>query len=336
VTEAAPNGRPSGDDGVLAEVGQLRVVFGTSAGTAAAVRGVSFQLAKGETVGLVGESGSGKSVTALSLMGLLPRRGCRIEAERLSVMGTDIMSASSGELQDLRGSRVAMIFQDPLRSLSPTKRVGDQIAEVLMRHRSMSKRPAQAEAAMLLRRVGVPDPVRRARDYRHQFSGGQRQRIMIAMAIACSPGLLIADEPTTALDVTTQAQILDLILDLRAELDMGVLLITHDLSVIARVCDRVLVMYAGRLVEAGDARDIFRSPKHPYTAGLLASIPRVDQPNREIRPIAGTPLDATDQIVGCPFRPRCPLAVEQCLRRPDLVEVAPRHLAACWRADEVG
>ena len=250
-------------------------------------------------------------------------------------MGTDLLTAKEPELRQLRGGHAAMIFQDPLNSLSPTKRVGDQIAESIRQHTTTSKRDAREQAVDLLARVGVPDARRRAREYRHQFSGGQRQRIMIAMAIACSPGLLIADEPTTALDVTTQAQILDLMLDLREELSMGILLITHDLSVVARVSDRVLVMYAGRLVETGSAAAIFGRPMHPYTAGLLASIPRLDRPDRIIQPIEGTPLDATEQIVGCPFRPRCPLAVSRCETRPELDVVAPGRLAACWRAAEV-
>ena len=254
---------------------------------------------RGETVGLVGESGSGKSVTALSLMRLLPQRGVRIEADRLTVMGTEVMNAGAKDLQKLRGGQVAMILQNPLRSLNPTKRVGGQIGETIRKHESLSPDEVRLKVVDLLGRVGIPEPARRAREYPHQFSGGQRQRIMIAMAIACSPGLLIADEPTTALDVTTQAQIFDLILDLRAEFGMAILLITHDLSVVARVCDRVLVMYAGRLIETAQASTLFRQPLHPYTAGLLASIPRIDQPNREMVPIRGTPLDATERVEGC-------------------------------------
>ncbi len=318
--------------GKVADVENLRVAFATSAGTAAAVRGISFSIERGETVGLVGESGSGKSVTALSLMRLLPQRGVRIEADRLTVMGTEVMNAGAKDLQKLRGGQVAMILQNPLRSLNPTKRVGGQIGETIRKHESLSPDEVRLKVVDLLGRVGIPEPARRAREYPHQFSGGQRQRIMIAMAIACSPGLLIADEPTTALDVTTQAQIFDLILDLRAEFGMAILLITHDLSVVARVCDRVLVMYAGRLIETAQASTLFRQPLHPYTAGLLASIPRIDQPNREMVPIRGTPLDATERVEGCAFRPRCPYSFERCNEQPALEGSGPEHLVACWRS----
>jgi oligopeptide/dipeptide ABC transporter ATP-binding protein len=318
----------------VAEVENLRVSFATAVGTAMAVRGVSFSISSGETVGLVGESGSGKSVTALSLMKLLPQRGVRLEADRLSVMGTDLRTASSAELHELRGGKAAMIFQNPLRSLTPTRRIGGQVGEAVRKHQRLSRDEAAARVVDLLHRVGIPDPQRRARDYPHQFSGGQRQRIMIAMALAGSPDLLIADEPTTALDVTTQAQIFDLLLDLRAEFGMAILLITHDLSIVARLCDRVLVMYAGRIVEAGTARAIFARPRHPYTAGLLASIPRIDQPAREVRPIRGAPLDATERVEGCAFRPRCPRASDACSRQPPLEAVGPRQVAACWHSRE--
>ena len=316
----------------VAEVQNLRVTFATSAGVASAVRGISFSIERGESVGLVGESGSGKSVTALSLMKLLPQRGVRIEADRLVVMGTEIMAAGARELQELRGGRVAMVLQNPLRSLNPTRRIGVQIAETIRKHENLSAREVKSKVVELLGRVGIPEPERRAREYPHQFSGGQRQRIMIAIAIACSPGLLIADEPTTALDVTTQAQIFDLILDLRAEFGMAILLITHDLSVVARVCDRVLVMYAGRLIETASAIEMFRRPLHPYTSGLLAAIPRIDQPDREIKPIRGTPLDATERVEGCAFRARCPHSFELCSSQPALDLVTPDHLVACWRS----
>jgi len=319
----------------VAEVENLRVSFATAAGTAMAVRGVSFSIVRGETVGLVGESGSGKTVTALSLMKLLPQRGVRLEADRLSVMGTDLRTASSAQLRALRGGKAAMIFQNPLRSLTPTRRVGGQVGEAVRKHEQASRSEATAKVIDLLRRVGIPDPERRARDYPHQFSGGQRQRIMIAMALAGSPELLIADEPTTALDVTTQAQIFDLLLDLRAEFGMAVLLITHDLSIVARVCGRVLVMYAGRIIEEGTVGAIFARPRHPYTAGLLASIPRVDQPARKIKPIRGAPLDATERVEGCAFRPRCPHAADACSKQPSLEVIGPQQRAACWRAREV-
>jgi oligopeptide/dipeptide ABC transporter ATP-binding protein len=322
-------GAPVGD------VAGLQIAFGTASGTAAAVRGVSFSIAPGETVGLVGESGSGKSVTALSLLRLLPARGVMLSAERLDVVGIDVLGASAAALSDLRGARVAIVFQDPLRALTPTRRVGEQVAEGLRRHRHLGRRESRGQAVQLLARVGIPDAARRARSYPHQFSGGQRQRIMIAIAIACKPQLLIADEPTTALDVTTQAQILDLLLSLRAELGMSLLLITHDLSVVARVCDRVLVMYAGRIVEEAPTTELFARPRHPYTSGLLNSIPRLDRPGRQIRPIPGEPLDALSRVSGCPFAPRCALRVEKCRERPELLPAGPAHRSACWRWDDV-
>jgi oligopeptide/dipeptide ABC transporter ATP-binding protein len=299
------------------------------------VRGITFAIRRGETVALVGESGSGKSVTALSLLRLLQPRGVSLTADRLRVAGVDVLEAGSAELRNLRGANAAMVFQDPLRALTPTRRVIDQIAEMLRHHEGQSGADARPAAIELLTRVGIPDATRRARDYPHQFSGGQRQRVMIAIAIACRPQLLIADEPTTALDVTTQAQILDLLLGLRAELGMSLLLITHDLSVVARVCDRVLVMYAGRLVEDGATRDVFRHPRHPYTAGLLRSIPRLDRPGRAMHAIPGEPVDATERVDGCAFVPRCPLATGKCRERPELFAVAENHYAACWRSDEV-
>jgi oligopeptide/dipeptide ABC transporter ATP-binding protein len=324
------------EGGLVSDVAELQVLFGTSEGSAAAVRGVSFSIAPGETVGLVGESGSGKSVTALSLLRLLPAKGVRLTADRLCVSGVDVLNASASELSDLRGARAGIIFQDPLRALTPTRRVGEQIAETIRRHRKVSRRESRDEAVSLLSRVGIPDANRRARNYPHQFSGGQRQRIMIAIAIACKPKLLIADEPTTALDVTTQAQILDLLLGLRAELGMSLLLITHDLSVVARVCDRVLVMYAGRIVEEASTRDLFQRPHHPYTAGLLNSIPRLDLPERKVHPIPGEAVDALSRVEGCAFSPRCQLATEQCRQeRPPLSLVGPDRRAACWHWDEV-
>jgi oligopeptide/dipeptide ABC transporter ATP-binding protein len=321
--------------GPVSDVSDLRVAFGTAAGTAMAVRGVSFSIDPGETVGLVGESGSGKSVTALSLLRLLPARGVRLVADRLCVAGLDVLTASTSELSDVRGAQAAIIFQDPLRALTPTRRVGEQVAETLRRHQKVGKRESRAEAVELLARVGIADATRRARNYPHQFSGGQRQRIMIAIAIACRPQLLIADEPTTALDVTTQAQILDLLLGLRAELGMSLLLITHDLSVVARVCDRVLVMYAGRIVEEGSTRELFHRPRHPYTAGLLSSIPRLDQPERAVHPIPGEAVDALARIDGCAFAARCTLATEKCRERPDLLAVDPGHRSACWHWEGV-
>ena len=319
----------------VGKVAGLRVAFGAAGGTAAAVRGVGFEIAAGETVALVGESGSGKSVTAMSLLRLLPKKGVHFEAERLWVAGIDVLEASRSTLADLRGAKAAIIFQDPLRALTPTRRVGEQIAETLRRHQGLRRPEARERAVEFLARVGIPNASRRARDYPHQFSGGQRQRIMIAIAISCNPQLLIADEPTTALDVTTQAQILDLLLELRTELRMSLLLITHDLSVVARVCDRVLVMYAGRIVEEAPTDQLFARPRHPYTAGLLGSIPRLDQPDRRVRPIPGEPLDAFARPTGCPFSPRCGLRVEKCEVRPDLLPVGASRRSACWRWEDV-
>jgi oligopeptide/dipeptide ABC transporter ATP-binding protein len=327
----------SSDSGgiTVANVDDLQVAFGTVAGPAMAVRGVTFSIAPGETVALVGESGSGKSVTALSMLRLLPSRGVRSAADRLQVAGVDMLDASPLELSDVRGARAAIIFQDPLRALTPTRRVGEQVAETIRRHKKVGKRESRSDAVDLLARVGIADARRRARDYPHQFSGGQRQRIMIAIAISCKPQLLIADEPTTALDVTTQAQILDLLLALRVELGMSLLLITHDLSVVARVCDRVLVMYAGRLVEEGPTREVFKQPRHPYTAGLLNSIPRLDQPDRKVHPIPGEAVDALAGVVGCAFAPRCLLATERCRERPELLSIDPTRRSACWHWEAV-
>ena len=271
----------------------------------------------------------------MSLLQLLPVGSADVRANALNVMGRDVLRARNRELSELRGGEVGVVFQDPFRGLTPTMRVGEQIAEVIRRHRRTSRDEAWQLASTVLDRVGIPDVTRSARKYPHQFSGGQRQRIMIAIATACSPKFLIADEPTTALDVTTRAQILDLLLELRREMAMSLLLITHDISVIARVCDRVLVMYGGRIVEDGATRAVFRTPQHPYTAALLASTPRLDQPDKPIRAIPGEPVDAHDEITGCAFAPRCPLAIGQCAQRPELTATAaPGQVAACWRPGE--
>jgi oligopeptide transport system ATP-binding protein len=322
---------PENDASTLVSVRHLAVSFGA----ALAVRDVSFQIRAGEVVGLVGESGSGKSVTALSLVSLLRKATARVQAEQLNVAGCEVLSADAKELQRIRGGLVGMVFQDPLRSLHPMKRVDQQLTEALRLHLGLSRREASQRSIELLQRVGIADAARRVRDYPHQFSGGQRQRIMIAMAISCKPLLLIADEPTTALDVTVQAQILDLICELQAELRMGVLLITHDLSVVARVCNRVLVMYAGRLVEEAPSELLFDHPRHPYTSGLLASVPRIDMPTLDIQPIPGVPLPATARPSGCPFRPRCRHSITRCSEQPPLEEVGPSHFSACWRSTEL-
>ncbi|MCU1488605.1 MAG: oligopeptide/dipeptide transporter, ATPase subunit [Acidimicrobiaceae bacterium] len=319
----------------VVEVADLEVDFAVRGAIGHAVRGVSFQIRSGEAVGLVGESGSGKTVTALSLLRLLPDRTTRVRARSLRVAGVDVLGASAASLARLRGGAAGVVFQDPLRALTPTRRVGSQIVEVIERHSGRSRTQARLEAVELLSRVGIPDARNRARDYPHQFSGGQRQRILLATAVASHPRLLIADEPTTALDVTTQSQILDLLLDLQQDLKMAVLLISHDLGVIARVCDRVLVMYGGRLVETGSTSDVFRAPGHPYTAGLLRSIPRLDRPGAVTSAIPGEAVDGFTQVVGCAFVPRCSLAAPVCTECPELEDVTPGHQAACWRSELV-
>ena len=317
----------------LLEVRDLRAHFFTHAGVVKAVDGMSFTINPGETVGIVGESGSGKSVTALSIMGLLPRPAGRIVGGTVTFGGRDLVHAGDRELRNLRGREMAMIFQDPMTSLNPVFSIGYQLIEPMKRHLKMNTKQASARAAQLLGMVGIPSAAKRLGDYPHQFSGGMRQRVMIAMALACNPKLLIADEPTTALDVTIQAQILELIKGLRREFTMAVLLITHDLGVVANMCDRVVVMYGGRVLETGTNDEIFADPLQPYTRGLLQSIPRMDQPRGvALTPIPGNPPDMLHPLPGCPFTPRCPLAMERCPREmPPLLNVGnPTHAAACW------
>ena len=317
----------------LLDVRDLRTYFFTHAGVVKAVDGVTFHIAPGETVGIVGESGSGKSVTALSIMGLLPKPAGRIVGGTIIFDGKDLTRASDRTLRELRGNDMAMIFQDPMTSLNPVFSIGFQLMEPLKKHLKLSTRAARTRAAALLSLVDIPSAAKRLHDYPHQFSGGMRQRVMIAMALACNPKLLIADEPTTALDVTIQAQILELIKGLRQEFHMAVLLITHDLGVIAGMCDRVVVMYGGRVLETGTNDEIFLAPRQPYTQGLLQSIPRLDQPRGvELTPIPGNPPDMLHLLPGCPFAPRCPLAIAVCPREmPPLLELETfTHRAACW------
>jgi peptide/nickel transport system ATP-binding protein len=295
-----------------------------------AVDGVSFSVSAGETVGLVGESGSGKSVTSLAIMGLLPKRGVAVSG-RAEFAGRDLLGLPADELRDLRGRELSMVFQDPLSALNPVISIGLQVTEVLERHRSMSGREARAEAARLLELVGIPDPARRLREYPHQLSGGMRQRALIAMAVACRPRLLIADEPTTALDVTIQAQILELLRGLVQEQGTALVLITHDLGVVAGLCDRVNVMYSGRIVEQADRRTLFVQPRHPYTTGLLASIPRLDSAaDLPLEPIPGSPTDTVPWDTACAFAPRCTRRLDVCTtERPDLAEDAGVRLLRC-------
>lgn len=316
----------------LLEVTDLRTYFDTEAGTARAVDGVSFAIEEGEVLGIVGESGSGKSVTSLSLMRLVPEPPGRIQpGSSVRFRGTELLELDEERMRRVRGNEIAMIFQEPMTSLNPVYPVGEQIAEALRYHKGLGKRAAWARAVELLGLVGIPDPEQRARAYPHQLSGGMRQRVMIAIAISCEPKLLIADEPTTALDVTIQAQILDLLAELRERLGMAMILITHDLGVVAEVCDRVLVMYAGQVMEEADVDTLFRDPRHPYTEGLLRAIPRLGQPVERLAVIPGVVPSATAWPVGCRFHPRCPYGWELCVdAHPGLFEAGVGHASRCW------
>ena len=315
----------------LLSVEDLRVEFWTRRGTVHAVNGISFEVAPGETLGIVGESGCGKSVTSLALLGILPRAGS-VTAGTAMFEGQDLLKLSDSQLRRIRGRDIAMIFQDPMTSLNPVLTIGRQIREALEAHFDLEKGEANRRVAELLDRVGIPSPEARLKDYPHQFSGGMRQRAMIAMALACEPKLLIADEPTTALDVTIQAQILQLLRELVAERDTALILITHDLGVVAGMCERVNVMYAGMFVETGEAEQLFARPRHPYTLGLLQSIPRLDATRKEaLKPIKGAPRDMLQPPSACPFQPRCEYAVEESSREvPQLRKVEPGHFVACF------
>jgi oligopeptide transport system ATP-binding protein len=315
----------------LLTVEGLRVQFKTSRGIVHAVNGISFDIAAGETLGIVGESGCGKSVTSLALLGILSRNG-RVDGGRAIFEDRDLLQMEDAELRRVRGKDIAMIFQDPMTSLNPVLTIGRQIREALETHFGMDRKAADARSAELLDQVGIPSAKMRLKDYPHQFSGGMRQRAMIAMALACEPKLLIADEPTTALDVTIQAQILDLLRRLVREHDTALILITHDLGVVAGMCERVNVMYAGLFMETGTARDIFARPRHPYTLGLLESVPRLDSRRHEpLKPIEGNPRDMLDEPAECPFAPRCRYEVEQSrLEVPPLRPIEPGHFVACF------
>jgi len=314
----------------LLEVTNLKVHFPTEDGLVKAVDGVSFSVAPGETLGVVGESGSGKSVSFLTVMGLVTRKEARIQGQ-VVFRGQDLLKLPQEEMRHVRGAKISMIFQDPLTALNPVHRVGHQIAEVFQVHRGLSKKEGFDEAVNLLQLVGIPQPRERARQYPHEYSGGMRQRAMIAMALALNPDLLIADEPTTALDVTVQAQILDLIDRLKEEFDAAVVLITHDLGVVAEHCDDIMVMYGGRVAEFGDRRDIYYGAHHPYTWGLLQSISRIDQSREErLRPIKGQPPSLIFLPPGCPFNPRCPYVMDICRREvPQLLPANGHHASAC-------
>jgi oligopeptide transport system ATP-binding protein len=315
----------------LLSVQDLRVEFWTSRGTIYAVNGISFDIAPGETLGIVGESGCGKSVTALSLLGILPRAG-KVRSGSALFGGRDLLKLSDSEMRSVRGREIAMIFQDPMTSLNPVLTIGRQLRESLETHFDMNRKEATERVVELVDRVGIPSARERIKDYPHQFSGGMRQRAMIAMALACKPKLLIADEPTTALDVTIQAQILDLLRELVAEEDAALILITHDLGVVAGMCERVNVMYAGMFMETGSARQLFAKPRHPYTLGLLQSIPRLDATRKtKLQPIPGNPRDMLAPPAACPFQPRCRYEVEASSQEvPPLLEIEPGHMVACF------
>ena len=317
----------------LLEIRNLRTYFDTSLGTVASVDGVSLQLAAGEIVGLVGESGCGKSVTSFSIMRLLPKPAGRVAGGEILFEGEDLLQKSEAQMRAIRGSRIAMVYQDPMTSLNPLATVGAQIAEAVLLHEGLAPRASWQRAIDMLRLVGMPLPEQRAGEYPHQLSGGMRQRVMIAMALACKPRLLIADEPTTALDVTIQAQILELLQQLRRELGMAIVLVTHDLGVVAENCERVVVMYAGQVVEESDVVSVFQSPLHPYTEGLLASIPRLHEEQDQLRVIRGEVPDPLQRPQGCRFAPRCPYVMPVCTENvPPLEEYAPGRKAACFAA----
>jgi peptide/nickel transport system ATP-binding protein len=322
------------------EVKGLQTVFFTNSGLFRAVDDVSFSVGRGETLAIVGESGCGKSVTALSIMRLVPDPPGRIVGGSVMLEGTDLLALDEAEMRTIRGNRISMIFQEPMTSLNPVMSIGDQITEAVRLHRTMPRKQAWQLAIEMLRVVRIPEPERRASEYPHQLSGGMRQRAMIAMALACRPALLIADEPTTALDVTIQAQILALVLELQKELGMGLILITHDLGVVAQTAQRVIVMYAGKKVEEADVETLFANPRHPYTRGLMGSIPAVPsldaKADARLVEIPGMVPSLTNLPKGCAFAPRCTLAIERCREEyPPLQRFGANHLAACWRAAEL-
>lgn len=320
----------------LLRVRNLRTSFPAHKQRVTAVDGVSFDIRQGEVFGLVGESGCGKSATCRSLVRLFGGAAAQVEADAIAFEGTDLARLDERALSDVRGRLISMVFQDPMTALNPTMRIGEQIAEGLRRHAKYTSKELRAATLALLKAVGVTSPEQRLNAWPHQFSGGMRQRVLIAIALACRPRLLIADEPTTALDVTIQDQILKLLLRLRDETGMGVLMVTHDLGVVAQTCDRVAVMYAGHIVESGTTRQIFRRPSHPYTRALLDALPGVGGIRQKLRPIGGEPPNLAAPPSGCRFHPRCPQAVERCRSQaPELVELEPGHQSACIRLEEL-
>ena len=314
----------------LLEVRDLHTAFTTPAGTVNAVNGVSFFLERGKVLGIVGESGSGKSVTAYSIMQILEKNG-QIVGGSVKVDGQELVGAGEKVMKTVRGNKISIIFQDPMTSLNPTYTIGHQLVEAILLHTNRNRKQAWDRAVEMLQLVNVNEPLKRMKQHPFELSGGMRQRVMIAMALACEPDILIADEPTTALDVTIQAQILELMQSLQKELGMAIIMITHDLGVVAQMCDEVIVMYAGSICEQGTADEIFYNPKHEYTKGLMRSIPTVDNDDTPLEPIAGTPIDLLNMPAGCPFAPRCDKAMKICLReRAERMEINECHAAACW------
>lgn len=319
----------------ILEVNDLHVSFNTYGGEVQAVRGVSFDLFEGETLAIVGESGSGKSVTAQSIMKLIAEPPGEYKKGSILLDGVDLLQKSENEMQHIRGQEIGMVFQDPMTSLNPTMKIGRQITEGLIKHQNMSRQEAHERGIELLKLVGIPNPERRINQYPHEFSGGMRQRVMIAIALSCNPKILIADEPTTALDVTIQAQILDLLKDIQKKTNTAIILITHDLGVVANTADRVAVMYGGKIVETGTVDEIFYNPKHPYTWGLLSSMPKLHDIKEELQSIPGSPPDLKDPPKGCPFVTRCPYAMKVCDEHmPAYAEVSENQRTACWLLDE--
>ena len=314
----------------MLEVRDLRTSFFTPAGEVKAVNGVSFYLDHGTVLGIVGESGSGKSVTAYSIMQILEKSG-KIVSGSIKFNGQELVGAGEKVMKTVRGNKISIIFQDPMTSMNPTYTIGHQLMDAILLHTDRDKKQARERAVEMLRLVNINEPEKRMNQYPYEFSGGMRQRIMIAMALACEPDILIADEPTTALDVTIQAQILELMQQLQKELGMAIIMITHDLGVVAQMCDEVIVMYAGSICEQGSADEIFYNPKHEYTKGLIRSIPTIDNDGEKLQPISGTPIDLLNMPKGCPFAPRCDAAMKICLReRCDRMRINDWHQAACW------
>ena len=320
---------------MLLQVQDLKLSFRHGKQSVPTLKGISFDIREGEILGVVGESGCGKSVTSLAIMGLLSKNTAHIDAGEIRFRGEDLLKKSEREMAGLRGNQISMIFQEPMTSLNPVKTIGRQVAEVFQVHQKLPARQCREKAVEMLRLVGIPSPQARYKNYPHQLSGGMRQRVMIAMALACRPALVIADEPTTALDVTIQAQILNLMERLKEKTGASILLITHDMGVVAEMCDRVVVMYAGNVVERAPVYELFAAPRHPYTVGLLNSIPRIDQDARRLNVIEGVVPSPSEHIEGCMFHPRCPYATDRCRdQAPPMRTLRGEHEAACWRIQE--